>query len=59
MGLLFIPQVIYEYGEPRWYDTNMKTEKLGENPVPVAPCPPQIPHGLTWASMVKGQQLTI
>jgi hypothetical protein len=24
-----------------------KTEELGEKPVPVPLCPPQIPHGLT------------
>jgi hypothetical protein len=23
-----------------------KTEELGETPVPLSPCPPQIPHGL-------------
>jgi hypothetical protein len=26
-----------------------KTEEHGERPVPVPPCPPQIPHGLTRA----------
>jgi hypothetical protein len=39
-----------------------KTEVLGENPVPVPLCPPQIPHGLTWnwtrASAVRGRRLT-
>jgi hypothetical protein len=34
-------------------------KKLGEKPVPVPLCPPQIPHGLTqaktWASAVRGQ----
>jgi hypothetical protein len=43
---------------PRWYefgdDGGMiywrgKTEELGEKPVPVPLCPPQIPHGLTRA----------
>jgi hypothetical protein len=29
MSLLFIPQVIYEYGEPRWNDINGKTKELG------------------------------
>jgi hypothetical protein len=29
MGQLFIPQVIYEYGEPRWNDIDReKTEEL-------------------------------
>jgi hypothetical protein len=39
-----------------------KTEELGEKPVPVPLCPPQIPHGLTraWtqASAVRGRRLT-
>jgi hypothetical protein len=34
-GLLFIPQIIYEYGEPWWNDTGRgKTEELGEKPTP-------------------------
>jgi hypothetical protein len=39
-----------------------KTEVLGEKPVPVPLCPPQIPHGLTrdrtLASAVGGRRLT-
>jgi hypothetical protein len=39
-----------------------KTEVLGEKPVPVPLCPPQIPHGLTRdqtrASVVRGWRLT-
>jgi hypothetical protein len=39
-----------------------KTEVLGEKPLPVPLCPPQIPHGLTWdwsrASAVSGRWLT-
>jgi hypothetical protein len=39
-----------------------KTEELGEKPVPVPLCPPQIPHGLTRArtrdSAVRGRRLT-
>jgi hypothetical protein len=46
-GLLFTPHIIYEYGQPRWNDTDGKTEELGEKPVTVALCPPQIPHGIT------------
>jgi hypothetical protein len=62
-GLLFILQVIYEFGEPRWNDTDRgKTEELGEKPVPVPLRPPQIPHGLTRAltpvSAVNGWRLT-
>jgi hypothetical protein len=29
-----------------------KSEELGENPVPVPLCPPQIPHGLTQARKI-------
>jgi hypothetical protein len=32
---LFIPQIIYEYGEPRWKILTGKIEKLGEKPDPV------------------------
>jgi hypothetical protein len=39
-----------------------KTEVLGEKPVPMPLCPPQIPHGLTLdrigASAVGGRRLT-
>jgi hypothetical protein len=48
--ILFIPLMIYEYGERRWNDIDRgKTEELGEKPVPVPLRPPQIPHGLTLA----------
>jgi hypothetical protein len=40
MGLLFILDVIHEYGEPWWNDIDGKTEELGEKPVPVPLCPP-------------------
>jgi hypothetical protein len=30
-GLLFIPQVIYEYGVPWWNGIDGKTEELGKN----------------------------
>jgi hypothetical protein len=49
MGLLFNSQIIYEYGEPWWNDTDRKTEELREKPVPVPLCPTQIPLELTWA----------
>jgi hypothetical protein len=33
-GLLFSPQVIYEYGQPRWNDADReKPEELGEKTV--------------------------
>ena len=44
-----------------WYWQG-KTKVLGEEPVPVPHCPPQIPHGLTWdrtrTSAVGGWRLT-
>jgi hypothetical protein len=57
-GLLFIPQKIYEHGEPRWNDTDRGKPKKSEktspsvtvyttNPIPVSLFAPQIPHGLT------------
>jgi hypothetical protein len=53
----------YEFGERRWNDIlTGETEELGEKPVPVPLCPPQIPHGLTRArtraSAVRGRRLT-
>jgi hypothetical protein len=30
---MFIPQVIYAYGEPRWNDIDRKIKELGEKPV--------------------------
>jgi hypothetical protein len=53
----------YESGERRWNDTDRrKTEELGQKPVPVPLCSPQIPHGLTRArtraSAVRGRRLT-
>jgi hypothetical protein len=40
-----------------------KTDVLGEKPVPVPLCPPQMPHGLsrdrTRASAVRGRRLTV
>jgi hypothetical protein len=47
MDILFIPQIIYEFGEQWWNDTDGKTEEFKDKPVPVPLCPPQIPYGLT------------
>jgi hypothetical protein len=48
-GLLFIPQVIYEYGATvEWY-WQEKLKELWQKPVPVLLCPPRIPHALTRA----------
>jgi hypothetical protein len=49
-------------GAPVEWNWHGKTEVLGEKPVPVPLCPPQIPHGPTrdWtpASAVRGRRLT-
>jgi hypothetical protein len=49
-------------GAPVEWNRQWKTEVLGENPVPVPICPPQIPHGLTGdrtrASEVRVRRLT-
>jgi hypothetical protein len=41
--------MIYEYGEPRWNDTDGKNEELGEKSVSVPLCPPK---KTTWAELV-------
>jgi hypothetical protein len=53
---LFIPEKINDCGEPWWNDVDR--EELGEKPVEVSLCPPQIPHGLTRASAVRDRLLT-
>jgi hypothetical protein len=40
MGLLFIPQTIYEYGVPVQLYWQGTTEEFGEKSVPVPICPP-------------------
>jgi hypothetical protein len=30
-GLLFILEMVCEFGEPRWINTGMETDELGEN----------------------------
>jgi hypothetical protein len=62
VSILRIPQMIWVWrATVEWYWQG-KTEKLGEKPVPVPLCPPQIPHGLTRArtraSVVRGRRLT-
>jgi hypothetical protein len=50
IGLLFIPQVTYEYGEPRRSDIDRgKPKPSREKPVPMPLYPPHVSHGLTWA----------
>jgi hypothetical protein len=59
-GLLFIPQMIYVYDGPRWHEIDRgKNEELGEKPVPVPLCQPQIPRGLTWARTRAFEQILV
>jgi hypothetical protein len=60
--ILRIPQMIWVWrATVEWYWQG-KGEELGEKPVPVPLCTPQIPHGLTRArtrpSAVRGRRLT-
>jgi hypothetical protein len=48
-GLLVIPQVMCEYGEPRGMILTGKEEELTEKPVAMQIYPAQIPYGLTRA----------
>jgi hypothetical protein len=61
-GLLFIPQVIYEYGEPWWNDTDRGKPKNSEKTCPSATLSTTYPH-MDWPGheprpLVRGQQLT-
>jgi hypothetical protein len=47
-SLLFIPQMLFEYGEPHAMILTEKTKELREKPVPVPFFLPKIPHVLTW-----------
>jgi hypothetical protein len=40
-GPVVHPQMIYEYGEPRWNDIDRETKELGQKPVSVSLCPPK------------------
>jgi hypothetical protein len=53
-----IPQMIMSVWRAtvEWY-WQEKPKKLVENPVPIPLFPPQISHGLKWASVVRGLQL--
>jgi hypothetical protein len=62
VSILRIPQMILVWrATVEWY-WQEKTEELGEKPVPVPLCPPQISHRLTRArtraSTVRGRRLT-
>jgi hypothetical protein len=60
MMIIFCP--FPSNGAPVEWNWQGKTEELGEKPIPVPLCPPQIPHGLnrdrTRASAVGGRRLT-
>lgn len=43
MGLLIIPQMIYEQGELQWNDISQKTEELGEETCPNSTLPTRNP----------------
>jgi hypothetical protein len=45
MGLLFIPQVMYDYGEPQWNDIDRGNLKNSEKTCPSAILPTTNP---TW-----------
>jgi hypothetical protein len=59
--LLFVPQIIYEHGEPRYSNID-RGKPLGEKPVPMPLYLLQIPYGLiqawTRAFAVRGWWLT-
>jgi hypothetical protein len=54
--------MIYEHEKPQWIYIEGGTDELGENPVTIQICPPQIPHGLTrkrtQAIEVRNRRLT-
>jgi hypothetical protein len=63
--IIIIIIIIYPFpsnGAPVEWNWQGKTEVLGEKPIPVPLCPPQIPHGLTRdrtrTSAVGGRRLT-
>jgi hypothetical protein len=58
MGLLVITQLYMSVESHGGMTLTGKTEELGEKYVPVPLCPPQIPHGLTQVSAMRGWQLT-
>jgi hypothetical protein len=62
VSILRISQMIWVWRATVEWHWQGKPEELGEKPVPVPLCPPQISHGLTRArtraSAVTGRQLT-
>jgi hypothetical protein len=62
VSILRIPQMIWVWRATVEWCRQGKTEELGEKPVPVPLCPPQIPHRLTRArtqpSAMRGRRLT-
>jgi hypothetical protein len=62
VNILHTPPMIWVWRETVEWHWQGKTEELGEKPVPVPFCPPQIPHGLSRARSrafaVRGRRLT-
>jgi hypothetical protein len=59
-GLLFIPQMIFDYRKRRWNDMDRRKAKKSKRNLPQ--CPPQFSHGLTrvrtGASTMRDRRLT-
>jgi hypothetical protein len=62
VSILRVPQMIWVWRATVEWHWQGKTEELGDKPVPVLLCPPQILHGMipsrTRASAVRGRWLT-
>jgi hypothetical protein len=59
VSILRIPQIIRVWrATVEWYTDRVKPKNSKKKTVPVPLCPPQIPHGLTRASAIRGQSLT-
>jgi hypothetical protein len=60
-GPIVRPSDMSEYGAAAEWYWQGKTEGIGEKPLPVPLCPPQIPHGLPWertgTSAARSQRL--
>jgi hypothetical protein len=60
-GIVFIPEVIYDWGGPRWNGIDRENSRNRRKPVPVSLCPKLIPRGQTRArtraSAVRGRRI--
>lgn len=56
------PQMIYEYGDPRWNYINGRNQRTQRKPVPLPLCPQRIPYRMTRTltrdSALRGRPLT-